>query len=61
VIDTEPLYEGHPVSATARGIFESRGERAFMPPDPGEWTDWVLVLDDAAKRYPPPGAKPFSR
>jgi hypothetical protein len=31
------------------------GEREFVPPDPGETLDWVLVLDDAAKGYPPPG------
>jgi hypothetical protein len=30
-------------------------ERRFTPPDPGERTDWVLVLDDASKHYPPPG------
>jgi len=26
------------------------------PPNPGEHLDWILVLDDAAKGYPPPGA-----
>jgi hypothetical protein len=31
------------------------GEREFPPPDMGEMLDWVLVLDDAAKGYPPPG------
>ena len=31
------------------------GTRRFVPPDPGEQLDWVLVLDDAAKNYPPPG------
>jgi hypothetical protein len=33
----------------------NEGERSFMPPDPGEALDWVLVLDDAAQGYPPPG------
>jgi len=36
------------------GEFENRGEREFTPPDLGEMTDWVLVLDDAAKNYAAP-------
>lgn len=39
------------------GTFESRGVHEFVPPDPGEMTDWVLVLDDAARNYPPPGSR----
>jgi len=42
-------------SATAIGTFESKGEKSFTPPAPGELLDWVLVLDDAGKAYPPPG------
>lgn len=42
--------------ATAIGEFANAGEREFTPPDPGEMTDWVLVLDDAAQNFPPPGA-----
>jgi hypothetical protein len=41
--------------ATAIGEFPNTGEREFTPPDVGELTDWVLVLDDASKSYPPPG------
>lgn len=41
--------------AKAIGTFENKGEREFLPPDVGEMLDWVLVLDDAAKKYPPPG------
>jgi len=41
--------------ATLIGEFPSEGERSFTPPDPGEFLDWVLVLDDAARGYPPPG------
>jgi hypothetical protein len=41
--------------ATPAGTFASSGERTFMPPDPGESIDWVLVLDDSSKGYPPPG------
>lgn len=47
--------------ATSLGVFANTGERAFTPPDRGEMVDWVLVLDDAAKDYPPPGARPISR
>jgi len=43
--------------ATAIGTFENKGERAFTPPTPGELLDWVLVLDDAAKKYPAPGSR----
>lgn len=42
--------------ASSIGTFPNRGEREFTPPSPGELTDWVLVLDDASKRYPAPGA-----
>jgi hypothetical protein len=45
--------------ATAIGEFPNTGEREFLPPDPGENLDWVLVLDDAAKKFPAPGAAPF--
>ena len=41
--------------ATPIGEFANAGERAFTPPDPGEPLDWVLVLDDAAQGFPPPG------
>jgi hypothetical protein len=41
--------------AKAIGEFPNSGEREFTPPDKGEMIDWVLVLDDAAKNYPPPG------
>ncbi|MCX7699253.1 MAG: glycoside hydrolase family 140 protein [Gemmataceae bacterium] len=37
------------------GEFTNMGAQRFTPPTPGELTDWVLVLDDAAKGYPPPG------
>ena len=42
-------------SARVIGTFANEGQRKFMPPDPGEMLDWVLVLDDAAINYPPPG------
>jgi hypothetical protein len=44
--------DGH---ADSLGSFPNEGERAFISPNPGEDFDWVLVLDDASKSYPPPG------
>ena len=37
------------------GTFPNQGERAFVPPTPGELLDWVLVLDDASRGFPAPG------
>jgi hypothetical protein len=44
-------------TATAIDTFANTGEREFTPPDAGEMLDWVLVLDDAAKSFPPPGTR----
>jgi hypothetical protein len=45
-------------STKSGGEFENAGgNRQFISPDPGELLDWVLVLDDASKNYPPPGTK----
>ena len=43
--------------ATLIGEFENKGERQFVSPDSGEEIDWVLVLDDASKNFPPPGQR----
>ena len=40
------------------GEFANTGEREFVSPAQGETLDWVLVLDDAAKKYLPPGTLP---
>ncbi len=47
----------NPRTGEAKGIgdYPNTGEREFTHPDKGELLDWVLVLDDAAKKYPPPG------
>jgi hypothetical protein len=43
-------------SARQIGIFPNRGVHSFTPPgSPAPGNDWVLVLDDAAKRYTDPG------
>jgi hypothetical protein len=41
---------------TPIGVFDRAGTRAFETPSNG---DWVLVLDDEAKGYGPPGALPL--
>jgi hypothetical protein len=46
--------------ATRIGEFAKRGEQTFVPPDPGEMLDWVLVLDDPSRGFPPPGQSPHS-
>jgi hypothetical protein len=43
--------------ATLIGEFPSAGDRRFEPPTKGENLDWVLVLDDAARRFPAPGGR----
>jgi hypothetical protein len=43
--------------ATAAGEFANTGEREFTPPASGKGNDWVLVLDDAARNFPPPGTQ----
>ena len=41
----------------AAGEFKRQDKRTFTPPDLGENTDWILVLDDVAQRFPPPGMR----
>ena len=43
--------------AREAGTFSNNGDREFTPPDYGEQLDWVLVLDEAAKNFPPPGTR----
>jgi hypothetical protein len=49
----------NPRDGTAKeiAVFENKDVREFTPPDYGEMIDWVLVLDDATKKYPPPGSR----
>ena len=41
--------------AESIGELPTKDDHRFTPPDSGELLDWVLVLDDASKNYPPPG------
>lgn len=44
-------------SALEIGVVAARGSHLFAPPTPGEALDWVLVLDDVAAAYGPPGSR----
>jgi len=40
------------------GRFENAGVREFQPPKKQVGEDWVLVLDDASRGFPPPDTRP---
>ena len=42
-------------SAKLIGKFPNTGIKEFISPEPGESSDWILVLDDASKKYKAPG------
>ncbi|MFO0810970.1 MAG: glycoside hydrolase family 140 protein [Gemmataceae bacterium] len=48
-------YDPRTGNAQKIGEFPNTGTREFASPARGELTDWVLILDDSAKNYPPPG------
>lgn len=48
-------YNPRDGQASLIGEFPNTGEREFVPPDKGENLDWVLVLDDAARKFAEPG------
>ncbi len=51
-------YNPRTGEATARGRSASTGVQAFDPPGaPERGSDWVLVLDDVSKGFPPPGTR----
>lgn len=50
-------YSPRTGEAKPAGEWPNTGVRKFTPPDEGENIDWVLVLDDAARKLPPPGRK----
>jgi hypothetical protein len=39
------------------GLHDNRGAREFRCPSEGFGSDWVLILDDAAKNFPVPGGE----
>jgi len=48
-------YDPRTGAPKAIGRFPKTATRKFEPPSSGENNDWVLVLDDAAKKFPAPG------
>lgn len=48
-------YDPRSGIASPSGECVRRGQRTFTPPSSGDDQDWVLVLDDAASGYAPPG------
>ena len=50
-------YDPRNGSVELIGEFPATGTREFTPPSSGAENDWVLVLDDAAKDFPVPGAQ----
>ena len=39
------------------GMFASSGKKLFSPPFSGQDNDWILVLDDPTRNFPPPGTR----
>jgi hypothetical protein len=50
-------YDPRLGTATHIEDFAKTEGRQFTPPSSGRGNDWVLVLDDAARNFPAPGAK----
>jgi hypothetical protein len=48
-------YDPRTGNAKRSGSFARTKTREFTPPSSGIGNDWVLVLDDAAKKFPQPG------
>jgi hypothetical protein len=48
-------------TAMPAGDFPATATREFLSPNPDDDLDWVLVLDDATKNYPAPGAAAHER
>jgi hypothetical protein len=51
-------YDPREGGANPIGEMENKGVQEFAPPapaKPGAVNDWVLVLDDASRQFPPPG------
>jgi hypothetical protein len=53
-------YDPRQGTATLLGRFPRDGKRTFTPPSAGPGNDWVLVLDDQARGFAPPGDKAHS-
>jgi hypothetical protein len=54
-------YNPRTGDASDAGTFDGNGTREFTCPAEGFGADWVLVLDDLAKNFGPPGARAARR
>ncbi|HET8547922.1 MAG TPA: putative collagen-binding domain-containing protein, partial [Bryobacteraceae bacterium] len=54
-------YNPRTGTSSDAGALQGTGMQEFSCPAEGFGSDWVLVLDDAAKNFGPPGAKPARR
>ena len=52
-------YNPRDGKATEIGTINKQDQIEFISPEPGENLDWILVLDDEDKHYPPPGEKTY--
>ncbi|TVQ06869.1 MAG: DUF4038 domain-containing protein [Balneolaceae bacterium] len=50
-------YNPRDGSSERIGTFPNTDTQKFLPPTKGEKLDWILVLDDASRRYPAPGKR----
>jgi hypothetical protein len=48
-------YNPRTGTSSAAGEFDNSGSRPFTCPAEGFGADWVLVLDEASRNFPPPG------
>jgi hypothetical protein len=48
-------YDPRTGETTIAGKFMNTGTRLFTPPTKGQGNDWVLILDDARKKFKEPG------
>lgn len=53
---TAHWYNPRNGAALPLGSVENKGTKVFTPPGIGFGADWVLVLDDASRNFPKPGA-----
>ena len=54
-------YNPRSGDAEAIGELDGRQDRDFQCPSEGFGSDWVLVLDDSSRQFPPPGARSRGR
>jgi hypothetical protein len=50
-------YDPRAGVSSSMGVVRPTGRREFVPPTRGQGQDWILVLDDRAREYGPPGVR----